>query len=127
MIMVWFFIGCFGKAEVAYTDGVYECCAEGEGEECCSRSEDDLCFEYGGLYGECIDQGQEIEGKVICGICCPGMTAAEPMVETEEQIDGYPEGCGPSETPPSLLVCIACGDGLCREGENRCNCPEDCS
>jgi len=23
-------------------------------------------------------------------------------------------------------ICINCGDGLCKEWENRCNCPDDC-
>jgi hypothetical protein len=28
--------------------------------------------------------------------------------------------------PPSLMVCVDCGDGACGEGENHCICPDDC-
>ncbi len=110
----------------AYTDGVYECCAEGEGTTCCADEEQGMCFEYGGIYGECIPDGEQLEGKVICAFCCSGEAAREPMVETTEVFDGYPEGCGPGDAPPSILVCVTCGDGTCGEGENRCVCPEDC-
>ena len=109
-----------------YDDGVYHCCAEGQGGDCCGGYEQGMCFEYGGIYGDCRPAGELIEGKVICGFCCEGSEMVEPMAETDQVYDGYPEGCGPGETTPSLLICVACGDGECGEGENRCRCPEDC-
>ncbi len=109
-----------------YEDGVYHCCAEGQGTDCCGGYDQGMCFEYGGIYGACIEAGELIEGKVICAFCCDDMLMAEPMVETDEVFDGYPEGCGPGETPPSILICVDCGDGVCGQGENRCICPEDC-
>jgi hypothetical protein len=110
-----------------YDDGVYHCCAEGDGTACCDDHEQGMCFEYGGVYQECIPAGGEMEGKVICALCCDGLTQKEPMVETTEVYDGYPEGCGPGPEPVSFLVCVDCGDGVCGEGENRCVCPEDCT
>jgi hypothetical protein len=111
--------------EPGYSDGPYDCCAQGDGTECCADAEPGMCFEYGGIYGDCVPDGSEIEGKVLCGFCCSG-DAREPMVETAETFDGYPAGCGPGEAPPSILVCVTCGDGACGEGENPCVCPEDC-
>lgn len=111
----------------AYMDGVYGCCAEGEGTECCAEAEAGMCFEYGGLYEACIADGGDIEGKVICAVCCSGQDAREPMVETTDSYDGYPEGCGPGAGPPDILVCVTCGDGVCGAGENKCVCPEDCA
>lgn len=111
----------------AYMDGIYTCCAEGDGTDCCVGSEVGMCFEYGGLYQECVADGQQMEGKVVCAFCCSGEPAREPMVETTDSYDGYPAGCGPGPEPPSLLVCVSCGDGECGSGENKCVCPEDCS
>jgi hypothetical protein len=109
-----------------YDDGVYHCCADGDGTACCDGYEQGMCFQYGGVYEGCVPAGGEIEGKVICALCCDGLVEREPMVETTQVFDGYPEGCGPGPAPPSILVCVACGDGVCGEGENRCVCPEDC-
>ena len=50
----------------------------------------------------------------------------EPTVETTETYEGYPEGCGPGPAPPSILVCVTCGDGTCGAGESPCNCAADC-
>jgi hypothetical protein len=110
-----------------YEDGVYHCCEQGaDTGTCCEGYDAGMCFEYGGVYHDCVSPGEELEGKVICAFCCDGGEAREPMVETTETYDGYPKGCGPGDQPPSLLVCVVCGDGVCGEGENRCVCPEDC-
>jgi hypothetical protein len=86
-----------------------------------------MCDEYGGIYGACIGDGEEYEGKVICAFCCDGLTQMEPMIETDEVFKDYPPGCGPAKAPPSIVVCVACGDGKCGPGENRCVCPADCA
>jgi hypothetical protein len=116
-------------AQTGYDDGVYHCCAEGEGTSCCDDYDSGMCFEYGGIYHACRGQGEQVERKVICSLCCPGLMFAEPMVETDDDWtqEGYPEGCGPGPTPPSLGVCVSCGDGVCGTGENRCVCPADCA
>lgn len=114
------------RLSVGYTDGVYQCCAEGDGMACCAGADQGMCFEYGGSYGACVADGEQLEGKVPCAFCCSGEAAREPMVETTEAFDGYPAGCGPGSAPPSILVCVTCGDGTCGPGENRCVCPDDC-
>jgi len=71
--------------------------------------------------GACRGEGQDIDGKDIGtgGRCCPGLTA----IPSSQPDDG---GCTNS-APPSILVCTYCGDGICGQGENRCNCPTDCA
>lgn len=60
--------------------------------------------------------------------CCDDLTNYNLMVEPSDSYEGddLPEGCGVSGTPPDIMVCIECGDGVCGEGEHFCNCPEDC-
>jgi hypothetical protein len=92
---------------------------------CCDGYEQGACFKYGGVYGSCNAAGVGFDAKIECALCCDGLTRATPMIETDDAFDGYPKGCGPT-APPSWFVCIACGDGKCGAGENRCECPEDC-
>jgi len=108
-----------GAADGRYSQGVYTCCAKGEGIGCCppeslpdpSIGRTATCFSYGGVYDDCVPEGEELEAKVICAICCPGLTRLE--------------AC---EQPlPSVFVCGACGNGVCGPGESACNCPADCS
>jgi hypothetical protein len=113
--------------------GVYRCCAKGTGKACCegvprSPSGSAMCFQYGGLYGDCRAAGELYEGKVLCAGCCDGLersSMVEPGDEVPPELDGLPEGCDET-APPSILVCIRCGDGICGAGENFCNCLADC-
>jgi hypothetical protein len=41
------------------------------------------------------------------------------------ELDGLPPGCD-DVGPPSILVCLRCGDGVCGTAENYCNCAADC-
>lgn len=107
------------EATGEYEDGVYHCCAEGDGVDCCDIYEPGMCFEYGGIYGACIGEGEMFEAKVLCAFCCDGLSQIS-LDETSS------DGCV-SNAPPSMLLCAACGDGACGTGENECNCPEDCS
>jgi hypothetical protein len=103
-----------------YTQGIYSCCAKGEERSCCppeslpdpSVGRTATCFTYGGVRGDCTPEGEQLEAKDICSICCPGLTRLEI--------------CDPS-FPPSAFVCGACGNGECGPGESACNCPADCS
>lgn len=80
----------------------------------------------GGVYGRCLKEGEELEAKVIGGVCCKGLSAIDVEIETDAGYQGYPMGCGPGDAPPSVKVCARCGDGVCGAAENRCNCPSDC-
>ncbi len=111
------------------TQGPYRCCAPGTGKACCSGTEEGMCFEYGGLYGDCRKAGEHYEGKVICAHCCAGLTRQsilEPGDHVPPSLDQLPEGCDLAPIPESTGVCIQCGDGVCGPGENFCTCPEDC-
>jgi len=130
LFLLFFLVSCSQESkslELGYTDGVYQCCAQGEDTSCCVDEEPGMCFEYGGYYGDCRQEGELLEGKIICGLCCEGLQQKEPMIETDDGPSDYPDGCGPGEAPPSILVCVACGDGICGSAENRCICPEDCT
>ncbi len=106
----------------------YRCCAPGEGTACCTGMKQGTCFRHGGIYGDCRKAGEEIEGKVICAECCPGLSR-QGIYALEDKwppaVDHLPEGCD-LDAPVSLGICILCGDGVCGAGENFCNCPQDC-
>src|SRR3989344_5640164 len=77
----------------------------------------------------CIQAGESIplpaNGEFTC---CEGLRTISPAFPSDDlrnHISSLPEGCDISVGPTP--ICANCGDGECREGENRCNCPEDCS
>lgn len=107
--------------------GVYRCCREGIGTSCCEGTKEGTCFQYGGNAGACTGEGQEYNAKDICAGCCPALTrqpAADFGDNTPPSIDGFPEGCDIKSH--ALFICVKCGDGICGNGENECNCPTDC-
>jgi hypothetical protein len=109
--------------------GVYRCCAEGIGTDCCPGAPPQTCFKHGGIYGACRQAGELYEGKVICAGCCDGLERSSLLVPGNAippEKDLLPDGCDYAAAPPSMLVCIKCGDGICGVAENFCNCPIDC-
>lgn len=111
----------------SYEDEPYHCCGQGEGTSCCDGYDTGFCYQYGGFYKDCVQEGDLIAAKMPCTICCPGLQRSGIYELTQELYDGFPEGCGPSSLPPDMFVCILCGDGKCEGSmENRCNCPADC-
>ena len=72
------------------------------------------------MYGErakCGDlayAGQDVD-------CCPGLVRRCGV----EFFDGSCDMEGKNSIY-SLPICVPCGDGVCGNFENRCNCPEDC-
>jgi hypothetical protein len=68
----------------------------------------------------CVPEGAGFDLKNgSLGIhCCVGLTTVS--VATESANGTCQRG------PVSAAVCEACGDGVCKNGENRCNCPTDC-
>lgn len=118
-----------GDAAAGYEmRGVYRCCAPGTGTACCEGMKQGMCFAYGGLYGDWRRAGEQYDGKVICAQCCEGLERRGVVVRgnaTPPEVDGLPDGCDVG-APPSVLVCLRCGDGVCGTGEDFCNCPEDC-
>ena len=69
---------------------------------------------------ECVPAGENVfpwdpEGPTCCeGLAATAWAEFDPMTGLCLSMDG-------------ALVCLACGDGVCDEGENICNCPGDCT
>jgi hypothetical protein len=77
----------------------------------------------------CTEEGASYSAHELHGHCCDGLVNYNLMVEPSDEYEGddLPEGCGVSDVPESMMVCIACGDGVCGTAEHFCNCPQDCS
>jgi hypothetical protein len=128
-----------------YQHGVYTCCGPGKGLTCCKASKGLLgyevesdgavvayghrtdatsanCFRYGGHAGACLPANGQFDGKDICSICCPGLTAANQLAPVQGDSGTSCELTG----IPSLFTCIECGNGICESNENECTCPADC-
>jgi hypothetical protein len=82
----------------------------------CSNKE--IChFKMAGGAPKCGDiayAGQDVE-------CCPGLVRRCGV----EFIDGNCDMEGKNSIY-NLPICLPCGNGICNQFENRCNCPEDC-
>ena len=66
------------------------------------------------LCGELAYSGQDVE-------CCKGFIKRCGV----EFFDGSCDMLGKNSIY-SIPICIPCGNGICNQFENRCNCPEDC-
>ena len=79
----------------------------------------DVCYtkfdETGLTCGDVSYSGQTLE-------CCEGLTkrCGIEFLGGECDMEG-------SYTMESVSMCIPCGNGICNQFENACNCPEDCS
>jgi hypothetical protein len=117
----------FAEAAANYTmAGVYRCCLPDAGTSCCAGVKQGLCY----AYVPCTGVGQKYEGKATCAGCCEGLVRTDSLVvgdATPPDVDRLDPACDFGPDPASLLTCIRCGDGICGEAENFCNCPADCS
>ncbi len=83
--------------------------------------------EVSDCYAACIPEGEGFLGQPEEFQCCPGLVAVAdceemPCDPTSPDCDDFYCSC-----PKCLcFVCVACGDGICGLGENKCNCPKDC-
>jgi hypothetical protein len=72
----------------------------------------------------CIAEGQTLMGGMSLS-CCAGLTTASCQTEGPGSGSGS-VACG--EPLFDCAICVReCGDGECTTGENRCNCPDDCT
>lgn len=53
------------------------------------------------------------------GSCCAGLTAISPDY-------AYDSACNIIASQQHIKVCTHCGNGVCSNDENQCNCPQDC-
>ena len=74
-------------------------------------------------YKNCAKEGETIGAQGMPETCCPGL----------KPVGGWPGGyqgdCSIPPPPTGLSICAKCGDDICDtyNGENKCNCPEDCT
>lgn len=60
------------------------------------------------------------EGKIAKNSnCCPGLAPLHYSFKDESQGNKCVDS-------GNSVVCLNCGDGLCKSGESECNCPRDC-
>jgi hypothetical protein len=73
------------------------------------------------IQSDCAREGEE--GDVSGKNCCEG------LIGVAINNVPLPSGLCPSVLPSygTQFYCIKCGDGICGEKENKCNCPEDCN
>lgn len=72
---------------------------------------------------ECYNEGERFNTlETPDATCCEGLTRIS-WSFPEEPI-GRPDSCVAPDCP--CYICTKCGDGVCGEGENWCNCGEDC-
>lgn len=70
----------------------------------------------------CAKEGETIGAQGMPESCCSGL----------KPVGGWPGGyegdCSILPPPTGLSICANCGNGICEtnNGENKCNCPEDC-
>ena len=71
---------------------------------------------------QCAKEGETIGASGMPSSCCSSLKA----------VGGWPGGysgdCTLPPPPTGLGICVQCGDGKCdiNNGENKCNCKEDC-
>jgi len=96
-----------------------EHCPEDFCQKMVNCSDEEICnYPMGGEPAECGDlayAGQDVE-------CCPGLVRRCGV----EFLDGSCDMEGKGSVY-ALPICVPCGDGICGQFENPCNCPEDCS
>lgn len=72
---------------------------------------------------DCANIGEKIGAAGMPQSCCKGL---KPMGGWP---GGYTGDCSGPPPPGGLNICSDCGNGKCEadNGENKCDCPEDCS
>ncbi|MCG2690202.1 hypothetical protein L6252_02905 [Candidatus Parcubacteria bacterium] len=75
--------------------------------------------------GDCVLEGERISGvESIAGkVCCADLSLLNDS--SNEDLGGCITGFGSVES--AKFICTYCGNGVCGLGENKCNCPEDCT
>ncbi len=93
-------------------------------DDCCVFPDGTSCGLWAFLRGEC---GEEYLHPVPCAEAGERRGVAVECCEGLVEISGgciVDHACQP--LIGSFALCSACGDGVCDEWENPCNCPEDC-
>lgn len=107
---------------IQFRNGTFMCAACGDGECGSGENKCNCPDDCGEVEPSCIEEGGE--GLVNSGSsCCSGLeqiraTSEFGLVRPDEDTCDYDD---------SKFYCTKCGDGVCGDKEDRCNCPEDCA
>ena len=91
---------------------------------------EDICDLIDGCVGDLVCYAKQLQPPPECGAlaytggqvdCCEGFQERCGL----EFFDGSCDMVGASSIY-SVPICIPCGNGICNQFENACNCPEDC-
>jgi hypothetical protein len=76
---------------------------------------------------KCAKEGEKFSGVYADypNNCCSGLTEWNSGMDTRISVAGHCYGTGKLAGSP-IGTCINCGNGVCEEIENICNCPKDC-
>jgi hypothetical protein len=97
-------------------------CACCDGNDCVADTSDEQCGKGAEVCIECTGQDKCVKGACVCLPACAG--------GKECGSDGCGGSCGTCEAGKNCegAQCVVkCGDEQCGAGENKCNCPADCT
>ena len=103
--------GCFGD------EGTYACTLCGNGE--CGPGENACNCPADCMAQDCVPLAGTFSINDVGAMCCQGLFPVDCMILDANDACVMCEGGG--------SVCVNAGDGMCGEGENRCNSNIDCA
>lgn len=98
-------------------NGTYEYTVYTASWEGCASNSDKIAITFVQETQNCKKEGETI-GPQEQIYCCPGLNKMSNPA-------GYNSDCSSAATGNGF-VCTRCGDGVCGNGESKCNCPLDC-
>ncbi|MEA3343531.1 MAG: hypothetical protein U9Q92_05160 [archaeon] len=104
-----------------------DCIARPDGSGYCTKCGDGMCKSPENKCNcpedcpsKCAGEGESVPVVLGAPECCEGLT----KIGCEKPDNN---GICPTEPCVGASICAKCGNGVCGNGENKCNCPEDCS
>jgi len=102
--------GCSaGQTNIGWTSDCTAAQLAGGGRACCCYNQTPTCAK----------EGESVPVVPGAPSCCAGL--AQISCDRPDSSGNCQYGCAGGS------ICANCGNGVCGEGENKCNCPKDCS